>query len=364
MSMPLEMAEIPGLSPSDVLSIGRQASSAVQDSFDRVWIDLLKGSGIYTAMINVAVLIALVALAVFFTHLAKRTMAGDLFGFSELIWPVIVIFLLSNQGALLSDVLLELRDVLNVTNERVLQQTVNGLTLQKAFEEANLQSASQELMAVINEQCRTQPTPMAVRQCVAQKREQFNSYIERVQAEKGVNDGGFWQTLQDYWASGVDAVEGGIDAVKDGAIAVASWPLGLGVGAVFSIFQMAFQWILEIALILMAIVSPLAVASSLLPTQSKPLYGWLSGFYTLGMAKLGFNIIAGIGASVAVSATDAINPLFLSIFLGLFAPVLALVVGSGSGIALFVALSALNMKFANRTLTFLAQKTLNLIRRR
>jgi hypothetical protein len=107
--------------------------------------------------------------------------------------------------------------------------------------------------------------------------------------------------------------------------------------AIIRIVLLAFQWafanILEIALILTGLVGPLAVAGLLL-FDGKPFFAWLTGFFSLGMAQLCYNIIVGLAAEVVVNAqvTDTLGFLVIT---SLLAPALALAIASGGGMAVF-----------------------------
>ena len=67
-------------------------------------------------------------------------------------------------------------------------------------------------------------------------------------------------------------------------------------------FQWAFANILEISMLLTALMGPIAVAGSLLPFDTKSIFAWLIGFFSLGMAQISYNIIVGLCAEVIVKS--------------------------------------------------------------
>ena len=79
------------------------------------------------------------------------------------------------------------------------------------------------------------------------------------------------------------------------------------------------------------------VGASLLPIGAKPLYAWMTGFWSLGMAKLSLNIITGLAAT-AIAASAQLDTLSIAITLGLLAPILALALSAGGGMAIFSAI--------------------------
>jgi len=108
--------------------------------------------------------------------------------------------------------------------------------------------------------------------------------------------------------------------------------------------QYAFQNLIEATMLLIAVLGPLAVGSSLLPVAGKPIFLWLTGFLSAGIAKLSFNIIAIITASVIVNgpAQDPnANPdlMWFMIFLGVLAPLLSLVLAGLGAVAVFNGIS-------------------------
>ena len=107
----------------------------------------------------------------------------------------------------------------------------------------------------------------------------------------------------------------------------------------------AFQWLVEITLLLTALISPLAVAGSLLPLQQRPLFTWLLGFYSVGLCKLFYNIIVGLVAHILSNNTPSGNPsggtIIIAISVGILSPILAVGLAAGGGMATFMSLGSL-----------------------
>jgi hypothetical protein len=101
--------------------------------------------------------------------------------------------------------------------------------------------------------------------------------------------------------------------------------------------QSAFQALIEVGFLLTGLLGPLAVGASLLPIGAKPLYAWMTGFWSLGMAKLSLNIVTGLAAT-AIAASAQLDTLSIAITLGLLAPILALSLSAGGGMAIFSAI--------------------------
>ncbi len=63
---------------------------------------------------------------------------------------------------------------------------------------------------------------------------------------------------------------------------------------------------------------------------------WLSGYLSVGTAIIFYHLIIGIGSAVMIRASaDLVDPTWFSIFLGYVAPVMALGLATGGGVALW-----------------------------
>lgn len=108
--------------------------------------------------------------------------------------------------------------------------------------------------------------------------------------------------------------------------------------------QYAFQNLIEATMLLIALLGPIALGGSLLPVAGKPIFAWLTGFLSMGIAKISFNIIAVLTAAVIVKGPGQnlnADPdlMWFIIFLGILAPILSLLVAAAGGFAVFSAIS-------------------------
>jgi TctA family transporter len=73
---------------------------------------------------------------------------------------------------------------------------------------------------------------------------------------------------------------------------------------------------------------------SLFPVGVKTLLSWAVSFLTLGFCKICFSLISGLSSlAMVLSGPNNVDMLVTAIVLGLLAPVLAVSVASGSGLA-------------------------------
>ena len=121
------------------------------------------------------------------------------------------------------------------------------------------------------------------------------------------------------------------------------------VEAIMMAMQGAFQACIECSMLLTGLLGPIALGASLLPVGAKPLYAWLTGFFSLGMCKLCLNIITGLVAS-AIHNSGPTDTLGTAIALGLLSPLLAIALSAGGGMAVFNSLVGF-FSAAGRTIT-------------
>ena len=109
----------------------------------------------------------------------------------------------------------------------------------------------------------------------------------------------------------------------------------------------AFEWILEIAFLLTAVISPVYIALTLLPGTMRMILTWMTAFFSVFMAKLGFTIVVGLVSYLMLDNVSS-NPLIGAFVIALAAPVVSLMLASGGGLAIFSGLAGLGAAVAGR----------------
>ena len=310
--------------PAQIVQDGAVAAEAIKQAMDGLWQDVLNG-GLYAAIAKLGVFFGVGTLLLFMVQWYKDLMDGDNpRAFAEIIWPVIVIVLLSNQAAALKGCTLQLREIINVTNQSLLASTSGSMRLEEAYRQVtNRDSAAGTAQAIMG-QCTRIADPQQQQQCI-------DSAVQNAQKLK--NAVGDNQNTVDSFLDSINPLN---RIQNEIGLIVRGWLMAMGI---------AFQWVVEISLLLTALLGPLAVGSSLLPVGQKSIYTWLIGFFSVGMVKLSYNIIVGLVATIMLNA-DRNDPLIFACIVGLLAPVLALVLAAGGGMAVFNSLSSLAMSAA------------------
>lgn len=315
MNLTVASSPLLGQSAGGIADGALEGQAWVSESFDQMWQDLLVGGGgggssspLYGAIADVGVMLAAVAILFWTVQWAKAMMDDGRMGhhLAQITWPLIVAILLSNNGALMAQSTIGLRNIINEVNAQVLEDTSSSTSLVTARKEAMQQVQEAKTQAAQAHSCSGIPPGPALRGCMQrQNTEETGDWLENLS----------------------NNLSAGLLAGLQGTLEFILWTMGI-----------AYQWGLEIALLLAALLGPLALGFTLFPSSSgrKALIAWLVAFIAIGLAKLFFNITVGLVSMLMLNTQqgDVISMIF-SFVSGLFAPVLATMVAKGGGQALY-----------------------------
>lgn len=306
----------PGQAASTITSDGVAASEAVAQAMDQLWDDVLQG-GLYSAIANLGIFFAVGTLLIFIVQWTKEMIDGDSSkGFTEIIWTIVVIVLLANNGQPLATATQGLRGIINQTNQTLLASTSASIQLQEAYQQIMLKTGKGDAIQSLVNQCNAIADPTQQTQCLQNASQQ----AKQISAELNQDNRPEWlKSVSDFFNTNIFQ------------LTVRGWLLGLAI---------AFQWIIEVCMLLTALLGPLAVGGSLLPVGQKAIFAWLIGFFSVGMIKLCFNIISGLVATMVLNA-DNNDPMIFAFAIGIFAPILSVVLAAGGGMAIFRSFSSI-----------------------
>lgn len=317
------VAQTTNPSSGNILNQGLQGQQAVANAMNLMWNDILT-SGVWEAMIWVGTFFTAGLIAIWVVKLVKDSLDNELSSdyFASFLWLFLVLILLLNQGALLRDCVLGLRGIINLTNEKVLSVQIGGMTLEDSFNNIITANSFDSWLQQEQAKCNGISDPIQKTQCendLQQKAQQKNQQLP---------------TQYQKPAGPIQAVK---DAIGDALQKLLElWMLGMGI---------AFQWLVEITLLLTALIAPLAVAGSLLPLKQRPLFSWLIGFYSVGLCKLFYNVIVGLVAHLLSNTTSSGNPsggtILFAMAVGVLAPILAVALAAGGGMTTFMSIGSL-----------------------
>ena len=330
---------------SELLQQSQQAAQSMADSMEELWTSVITPeSSIYAEMARLGVVFAVGSMVLWGIKIVQDFVDGGSTSFlHELIWPLIVIHFLAGNGLHLAQMTLGIRAALHNVNQELVTNVSAGYSLQEAFDTAKARGAAQAEIGALIRQCQAlsgRKQTECIRHAAAQAEEIIQNY----------NLEGDWVTNLINRVVGAISEARAEDATDEGDILSEAGddlrtvfsPLNALIGAanqsvvrgLLLACQQAFQQSFELALLLTGLLGPLALGGSLLPLPVKPLIAWITGMFSIGVAKLCLNIVVGFGAAI-VAQSDAGDPLWFLLFIGFLAPTLAMSIAAGGGMAVW-----------------------------
>jgi len=316
------------------LQASADKSKEISKAWDYTWEQVLNGP-LFEELNRIGLIIAAACLILWTISFAKKWLDSETGGmsfFQELIFPMIVILLLSNGGANMRLLSMGMRSAINGLNSQMLEKVAAKLNIEQITLELADYAAVEGQFGNLRSQCSSIVNQQKLVQCLKLQGEAqqgiLDSYrekygdsvrIKRLEAVK-------IESAKDPVKAAQQASGGGIFGFD---------PLVEIVKIVLMAFQIAFAQLIEASLLLTAVMGPIAVGATLLPFGAKPLYAWLTSFFSLGLAKLSYNIISGIVAVSFYKQSGGGDSMGAAIFFGLLAPILALAAAGGGGLAVF-----------------------------
>lgn len=313
-----------------------EGADLIYKSFENDWLELASGTNpIYTAVVAISTLAAVVMVA-FASVGWYRKYAESGFGFdfvSEMVLPLLVIVMLSNNGFLLANTTLALKNVSTGLNRSLLSITRNGVNLKDAIRNVNADQsfiiAAQSALA----RCETlgsekqEGSELSPKQaCIQDAIDNTRRDAQKAREKTGAGSGtGSWNPLDLSGELINSAIQGFVYVILSGLSA-------------------AFQYVVQLSFLMVAYVAPIFLVLSLLPFQSKPIYAWLAGWLGLTLVLISYSITVGIIAS-AIVAKPSSNPLLMQLLQAIFSPLLAVAIGTGGGMSIFSAFTS-GVKFS------------------
>jgi len=320
----------PGQAASTITEDGVAAGEAVAQAMDKLWDDVL-GGGLYSAIANLGVFFAIGTLLIFIVQWTREMVDGDNSkAFSEMIWPLVVIILLANNAQPLAIATKGLREIINETNKTLLASTSASIQLQEAYQQVMLKTGNADAIQALIAQCNAIADPTQQAECLQ------NASGQAKEIEAQLDNRPAWlKGFSEFFNTNIFQ------------LTVRGWLLT---------FAIAFQWIVEVCMLLTALLGPLAVGGSLLTVGNKAMFAWLTGFFSVGMIKLCFNIISGLVATMVLNAENN-DPMIFAFAIGILAPILSVVLAAGGGMAIFRSFSSIASLGLSSFVTRLVKKS-------
>ena len=329
-----------------ILEDSVQQLEAVQQAWDERWQDLFASTnGLYLGINQFAAVILVGAFLFFAVGWVKEAIERGVFpALPNVIWVLTIAALLYDNGALLGSFTLGMRNIINAQTQTVLQVQVGELSLMEALNDVILSQQAKALIQQEYAECDARSGQAQV-ECLIEAGERARQRLEQEYRARG-----FWTAgLQRLWSRIEQISERVQQDYEAGNLPVGTTPfsellveslLQTGTQALAENMLKGWQWafanLLELAMLLTGLIGPIAVAGSVIPLQGRPLWAWLVGFFSLGMAKVSYNVIVGLAASIVVAADAQTSSDFgFLLLISVLAPMLALAIAGGAGMAVF-----------------------------
>ena len=319
---------------------------SIQDAWDAHWTDIFTTTnGLYLGINQFAAIILVGTFIFFAVGWVKDAVERGIFpALPHIVWILVIATLLYNNGAMLGAITLGIRNVINAQTKTVLEIQVGDVSMLEALNDVVISQQAKDLIQREYTSCEAKEGQAQV-DCLIEAGERAQ---RRLQEE--YRDPGFWppgvQRLWERVRAITDKIEQDSqtsddrrfvnplgDILVETVVQTANQALAL---KLLKGWQWAFSSILELAMLLTGLMGPIAVAGSAMPLQGRPLWAWLTGFFSLGMAKFSYNIIIGLAAMVLVTADAQSQSDFgFLLLIGILAPILALAIAGGAGMAVF-----------------------------
>ncbi|NER51289.1 MAG: hypothetical protein F6J92_32400, partial [Symploca sp. SIO1A3] len=231
-----------GQTASQIMEEGVLAQSAIAEAMNNLWEEVL-GGGLYFAITRLGVFFAVGTLLLFVVQWAKAMIDGDNpQSFSEMIWPLIVIVLLANNGAVLADGTRGLRNIINETNLLLLETTSSTVSLQSAYQKVMGEVGAEAAIKSVVSQCSAIVDPQQQSDCLNNAAAQAQEIANSLPTPPSSGLSQFIQAITNPVETGMKAISSTFQ------LAVRGWLIAFGV---------AFQWVTEVSLLLTGLLGPL-----------------------------------------------------------------------------------------------------------
>jgi hypothetical protein len=322
-------------------------------ALNKLWKISMEG-GMYKTVSFIGIIIAVFAVGFWCVKLYKTLEEGGLRPLaSEMVLPVILVVMLSNSGKNMREMTLGTRDAMNSFNATLNRVIDADMSLRSAVGVLGKADAIMTLVDNVSGSCQAITEFNKYHDCMTTK----GDFVKL--ATKGLDGswpnvntnssyGAQWQKEIDQWKdyttnytkNRFDVKD--LNKLREGSLTSAladirnihTFQDTAELRGIILSMRGAFLYIIEVMMLVTALVGPIFLALSLFPVGFKPLITWGTSFLTLGFCKICFSLISGLSSlAMVLAGPNNVDMLVTSVVLGLLAPVLAISVASGSGLA-------------------------------
>jgi hypothetical protein len=353
-----------------VNAIGISYTEAMPVALNKLWTIAMDGN-LYKLVCSLGLLIAIFGVGFWCVKFYHTLDEGGLRpAVNELIFPVILVIMLSNGGDNMRKATLGTRDMMNSINRSVNSVINTDVDMQVAL---NVLASNDFARGTINafyNSCNVSVNINVFEACVKQKEQLGTVVVEIVNRAFPSSGNADWQNqigewskswsklvadraqistpdkMQELASQAADAIKSVTPAPappKINALDYSTYSSEKGMQTVrdsIMSFRVAFLYIIEVMMLVTGLIGPIFLALSMFPVGTKPLIAWGTSFLSLGFCKICFSLISGLSAVAMVyTGPDQVDMTVAAVVLGLLAPVLSFSIASGSGLSALTSIS-------------------------
>ncbi len=338
------LANIPDYAAGDALDILKNSSTIANqlgESFQTLWEGIIfnTDSSFWVAVVGGALDFALIGLVIYAWNGFKTDNDNRQKVMTEgLVMVIILSLLLGGNGALTSKIL-AVTHGFDVSLNRALAKTqVLDLTIAEALENISLSNASQDKVDKLIGECQDLQGDEKI-ECLNKQIVEIEEIVKWAEA----NDPIINSPAARYAKGALSSIETAVGLVADGkpfkALATSTNSMlfnSLGImGIIKLIFagvQLAFNFALEVASILHALLLPLVIGVIFTPIGSKYTETWIQGYVQIVSIKFLYTALIGLTAEAIVrSQTQFATGMPFLIFSSVLGPAVAYLMAKGGG---------------------------------
>jgi hypothetical protein len=346
------------LNVSEVTAIFNSTSSitdeAIPKSMNVMWDYALNG-GLYKWGCGLGIFIAVFGVGFwslkFYKALQESTLLPTV---NELVWPLLIVLLMSNGGLGMRNASFGARDLINNLNNSAYKVVDLDMSYQAAFKAIARTSIDGFLMESMYNACEANIDQAKLIECLSLSqtlmdnrfRNRFNSLSsakpEVLTAINSINERQKEASNQKVAKAkkkddkGSVAETAGVATPSDVSKVFNANRIIDGKNASDLTFQKnmlalrkAFLYILEVYMLVQALVGPIFLGLSMFPVGTKPLVSWAAMFLATGFCKICYTMISGLSAvAMVLTGPDNIDMSVFAIIVGGIAPILSVTITS------------------------------------
>ena len=345
---------------ASILQQSLELSKGTVQAWQETWISVFDPSdmtGMWSVMVETSKVIAGFCLLYMAIKSGSELLNSQSIGkvVEMLSFPIISVLLLSGNGKLLAYITLAIREVGYFVVRSVTERQVMGVRLEIATEQLKRNNIGVQRINQLYGECISY-VGEELTNCWQSKGAEGEAIINALEKTSNVDMSparAFAETAM-LLGTQADGTIGFLSEAGTGLKGIASFFQGgfsevvqdqafPVIQAVLYALQWAFVNMSEAALLITAVLAPIALVMSILPTAGRPIFIWGSAMISILGMQLGYNLVVGIVATVLINTEGnvvevASNLGFLA-FASVFAPLFATAGATWGGAAMFNSIS-------------------------